>query len=442
MTMINLNEGQRSASLAIRRFLSKPIDKSAPDNISNRFFNLLGPGGTGKTTCVFQVLLEYLSGGKTVLFLAPTNKAVAVLKAVATSQGFNVECMTLAKSLGLALLPDEENHYIHTVGEPIVSRYDLLVIDEGSMVSARTLDHLSNALRGSNTKVLGMGDDYQLPPPKETRCELFDLGEQYKLNKVERNSGPILEFATYVRECIDRNARLKEIPAGETEESKVIHTLGKHFVTEAVRQVDVNDTDKTKILAWTNERVKELNRQVRMHHFGKSVPFFIEGEKVVTAGVIKDPEAGKVILPTDQECIVKAVVEDFIYTGFGTGGNEFKAFTLILQPVYGGVSDLQVQTLHPDSVDDWWSHLQTVAQYSKRTKDWQTYHSIRALASDIRHCYAITLHRSQGSTFDNAFVDIIDIQRQKNLKEQLKLIYVGSSRPRKLLAVNRNKFFV
>ena len=35
--------------------------------------------------------------------------------------------------------------------------------------------------------------------------------------------------------------------------------------------------------------------------------------------------------------------------------------------------------------------------------------SLKSSLADIRHSYAITGHKSQGSTYDNAFIDIQDI---------------------------------
>jgi exodeoxyribonuclease-5 len=45
-------------------------------------------------------------------------------------------------------------------------------------------------------------------------------------------------------------------------------------------------------------------------------------------------------------------------------------------------------------------------------------------------CYAITVHRSQGSTFNNIFVDMEDIMRNRNWLECLKLFYVAITRAR------------
>jgi hypothetical protein len=49
---------------------------------------------------------------------------------------------------------------------------------------------------------------------------------------------------------------------------------------------------------------------------------------------------------------------------------------------------------------------------------------------DIYYGYAITVHKSQGSTYDNIAIDMIDVDKNKVDKERNSLKYVGLSRPK------------
>jgi RecG-like helicase len=95
-------------------------------------FTLTGEGGTGKTTCVMDAVGQMVEAGHKVLLAAPTNKAVKQMEKAAASHGFaegSVKACTLAKALGLALLPSGEEKKIKKVGRCIISDYDVLVMD-------------------------------------------------------------------------------------------------------------------------------------------------------------------------------------------------------------------------------------------------------------------------------------------------------------------------
>lgn len=438
---ITLNEGQALASERLSKFLVSPINHSQPARYSNRYINLCGGGGTGKTTSIFVTLEPFRQKGYRILLTAPTNKAVRVLRDSARKFGVEYECVTLAKALGLALLPDEEERRIVPAGKPIIGTFDILVVDEESMVSSRTLDVLERAVDQTNVKIIGMGDDYQLPPVKESRSEMFDLGEKITLTKVERYSGPILNLSNELRSCIDNKRRLKSIvPAVDpTTGTGVRSALGPKFVKQALELVDPDNTDHCRLLAWTNRRVDELNHAVRQHFHGKKVPEFIVGDRVVTVSAVKSETSEEILLPVDEECVVKAVMDSTLQGAFDTS-QLFPAWTLVLEPVHSPGSDVVVNVLKKNAVDDWFGHLKEVATYARKTGDWTLYWGTRESAHQIRHCYAITVHRSQGSTFQNVFLDVIDIQRNKKLMEQLKLMYVGASRPAHQLFVNRERF--
>lgn len=56
---------------------------------------------------------------------------------------------------------------------------------------------------------------------------------------------------------------------------------------------------------------------------------------------------------------------------------------------------------------------------------------------NIDYAYAMTVHKSQGSTFTNVFVDNVDINKAKNPFDYKKLLYVAHSRPSKTSVVNK-----
>ena len=93
---------------------------AASDFIIDRLVNkdevgvtIIGEGGTGKTTSIMDAVSRLQKAGLTTLMTAPTNKATNQLSFSADNFGVTTDCCTVAKSLGLALLPDQENKRAH-----------------------------------------------------------------------------------------------------------------------------------------------------------------------------------------------------------------------------------------------------------------------------------------------------------------------------------------
>lgn len=59
-------------------------------------------------------------------------------------------------------------------------------------------------------------------------------------------------------------------------------------------------------------------------------------------------------------------------------------------------------------------------------KDWQE--NVIDRFAQLNYGYAITVHKSQGSTFKNVFIDIMDIFENFNQKERLKCLYTAITR--------------
>ena len=66
-------------------------------------------------------------------------------------------------------------------------------------------------------------------------------------------------------------------------------------------------------------------------------------------------------------------------------------------------------------------------------KGWKPYYEFKESFVDISYTYAMTVHTSQGSTFDHTFVDMNDIQVCRNIEERTRLAYVAITRAAKTL---------
>ena len=113
---------------------------------------LVGYGGSGKsssTRAFINLLTEYY---KTYLLLAPTGRAAKVLS------GFTGEnAMTIHR--GLVYMPPKDWGYNEKNKVP----YDVVIIDEFSMVDIFLFRRLLEAIDFNRTKLLLIGDDAQIP---------------------------------------------------------------------------------------------------------------------------------------------------------------------------------------------------------------------------------------------------------------------------------------
>jgi exodeoxyribonuclease-5 len=82
--------------------------------------------------------------------------------------------------------------------------------------------------------------------------------------------------------------------------------------------------------------------------------------------------------------------------------------------------------------------LKTIAEKAKvmtKRNAWSKYYKLLERYADVNYNYALTIHKSQGSTFDNVIVINCDIERVPNVIERNKLLYTAITRA-------KNKLFI
>jgi len=116
---------------------------------------LTGGPGTGKTTIVKAIVNIFLMVGMNVALAAPTGRAA---KRMSQSTGF--EAKTVHRLLEMEYSPTEEVKFARSDKNPL--DYDVIVIDELSMVDVRLFSSLLKAVR-PGTRLILIGDSDQLP---------------------------------------------------------------------------------------------------------------------------------------------------------------------------------------------------------------------------------------------------------------------------------------
>lgn len=375
---------------------------------------LFGFSGTGKSLLLQGWIKSLRTNGydAPIVFTAPTNKAVNVLQSMVNKWQLEIECHTCAKLLGLKpkidLKNGEQYFDVEFNGECSISDYSIVVVDECSMVgSAKTHKGLWEYLTetaGLFTKLLFVGDYAQLPPINEPISKVFiEVNEPSMLTQVQRYRGAIASIASNLRENLNR----KSEPYFETNytsdgteglfnlnESNWMSACIKAFSSEKY----LTDPNYARCIAWTNKRVTALNTAIRSSIRGPSSPRFVEGERLIATEHFFRKEFGAPeIIWTSQEMEVIEAME-------GTLGN-FECWYLSVQLFDWEGTKMMIPVLHERSFKD----FQQDQQDLKNSKQWRLYYEQKQKFVWLDYAYAITAHKSQGSTFHNVFVDVADI---------------------------------
>lgn len=415
-------------------------------------YTIVGEGGTGKTFSVMEFVRIVLEEDLAILMAAPTNKAVKQLQKAARHYGLNLSRIgfkTIHSALGLSVMPTSERKHVGAVRDSILGDYDLVVIDEASMLPEALLEnYLMPECQSLGLFVLLMGDNMQLPPVKEVESKAFGLfptsvltQPERQLNNPDGTPNGILEVAHPLRDCIEHKRQYEfKLPANNVRAMR-----DSEFIKFILDQFTIDtDLDDIRVLAWTNRAVNSINKAIREKIYGKDAARFEIGERIVTGEPVTS--GGEIILSTDEECIVTAIKESTVFDE--DAGETWRTLLITLRPLFADSVQEFAHTLHPDEqarYEDHLDHLRSKADKAAKNGGnpkyhWRKYHEFRSLFADLKYCYCLTVHRSQGSTYRRIILDVKDILGNPIRSERQRLIYVGFSRPQEELIINKLAF--
>jgi ATP-dependent exoDNAse (exonuclease V) alpha subunit len=422
---LKLNEQQSEAVQRMKQFLASDAD----------LFLLQGFAGTGKTTTI-QSLIRDVQSRKNklrVAFTAPTNKAVKVLSRMAVEWKLPlVDTMTIHHLLGLQLKPSRYGGMkLEPKGKDYLRRYDLIVLDEASMVNQELWTHTLFGLANcSNAKLICMGDPAQLPPVGEQASQIFGITDRAELTEVVRQAkdNPVAQLVDVAREAVHNpSVEISKQSQQNCQEGvwwvnpqEWLHHLIAAFKSEGFQ----SDADHVRVVAWTNQVCDWLNAYVRSGIYEPQADPFVKGELLIAREpIFKDDE---IVLSTSSECRILSV-EHLMWDGY-------QCWDLEVISDEGQRHDFQV--LHPSERERYLQNLSELEQKARQqwTKgNWKAFFELKQQFASLNYGYAITTHKSQGSTFQNVFVVDQDIDSNPNRGEAAQCRYVAYSRAAKRL---------
>jgi ATP-dependent exoDNAse (exonuclease V) alpha subunit len=430
-TFVPRSDDQAKAIAAIEKFLHDSV---------KRLFLVEGYAGVGKTALIQHIVRQQLIAGKRVAMTAPVNKAVGVLKRSAAENGITpdrVTFTTIYSLLGLALVKDDEKEDVRQIGSSDLHFYKLVIIDECSMVNkalyAMLLAAVNSLGNGSAIKVICLGDPGQLNPVNERRSPTFSVPDKVTLTQVVRQAegNPLLEYVTAIREYVageQRHQVFKPYRHASDDKQQGALMIDRQTLLKYAKKKARNFAeapDDFRILCWTNKQVNYYNDILRSHLYGEDAEAFVVGERLIAQSPIVAPDGKLVLVQTSTEFIVQAVVV--------TQYNGYKAWKLFVQ--LDNKHQAQIYALHEDDRPKFEAESDRLIKAARKQRYlWRNYYKHLEMFADVRPCFALTVHKSQGSTYKECAIIARDLAKRANdgdrqsILEHNRLWYVAASR--------------
>jgi energy-coupling factor transporter ATP-binding protein EcfA2 len=424
------------------------INESITTNYTCFIGSLYGPAGSGKTVLISKLtqLLHSKYDELPIRVTAPTHQAVKVIrntiKGNTESSLSRVSYSTIHSYLSLkADTSQEVVKFIPDFTKGSLVNTKILIIDESSMVSEEIFDYIiDNADKRKLKAVIFVGDKMQLIPVDGdgNTVSVYSKIPQYGLSEVVRQArdNHIIKKTIAIRECIEKQnfdldvLSFSEI-AEECENIKVYDDMATWF-----KKYLASEDDKV-ISAFTNKSVNKYNEIIRFKEYNsKDLPKIIAGELVV----LQEPfQYG-----TDQfpQFINNGEVLDVVNPVLRTdamGINYWEFETSDYKGVF-------VRVLDVTSEAEFSKELQQLANNAKggpakeRGFQWSRFWKRKAEYVDIKYAFAYTIHKLQGSTYNEVYFNLretIQCCGDRDLDMLFRLVYVALTRARHTIYVAR-----
>lgn len=508
ITHIKFTKDQKKGIINILKFLADEKEK---------IYGLYGYAGTGKTTTIIEIIIFLIKNKliNKIAFTAPTNKAVNVMKIKFKKYikelhelfcekecddfdimldnlnyiGVTIEFITIHKLLKYEMDYDSEGNliFVKTSSRTDIMKYEIIVIDECSMISEEIIKTIFISVKKYNTKIIFCGDPAQLPPVSEKESQIFTKDiNTITLKKVMRNKLKHVvdiwtETRIWITDGIIPNFNNKVIRDDII--NKIIgvyaYSLKINWFNKCLKYFEESKHDNI-ILVWTNSQANEYNKLVRETLFGKSIDKYVNNDiimlnefygtlndklytseqlKIIKVETIKKQikkigynlsknilkmENGKQMNNKYIECIdninfylindwkcwkmyVKKITEEKILDDppiiFVLFDDEISRWNKLITMCNNLIKKMKINMISKNK--DCIAKIESIIIKPL----WQIIHkSIIDIFANINYGYAITCHKAQGSNYYNVYVDGHDILKNKNIPEAKKCLYTAMTR--------------
>jgi len=382
-------------------------------NYTSRNIFLTGKAGTGKTT-----FLKYIreNSPKQMAVVAPTGVAAINAGGVTIHSFFQLPFSPFVpESRGFTVNGEDANNKHTLLGRlrlnserrKILQELELLVIDEISMVRADVLDAIDLVLRHfrnryqerfGGVQLLFIGDMYQLPPVVKEQ-EWSMLREYYQSpyffhSHVMREEPPVyIEFTKIYRQSEEQFISILNKVRNNEMNKEALDVLHQRYQPDFFGE----KTEGYILLTTHNEKAREINTEELVRLPGEMFTYKSE----------VDGDFPNTAFPAEESLQLKVGAQVmFIKNDLADKGKRY------FNGKIGIVTELQKDKIFvqckddPDSIEvtkEKWENIRYTLDRTTRNVSEDVLGSFSQYP--LRLAWAITIHKSQGLTFDKAIID-------------------------------------
>lgn len=417
---------------------------------------ITGAAGTGKTTDTKHIVEHCLKENISHVVAAYTHKAVGILAkkmpekaCLATLHSF------LKKRPGFNQNATKVEHVDTNIQVGIPDQVQVLFVDEFSMIGEKDYASIQERQWDEDgkiiMKVVYIGDLNQLPPVKDIQTITPNGKYWVNLTKVYRqaDTNPLLDTLCQLVSFISGKAEPEPLEEHITFKRGIDIVAGYKKAEDAI------------LLAYTNERVEQLNALIagkKKPDIGDTLLSPTTKQQYVLTRILSAEEVfyilsiGGDIIEADSKYKTLETIKRMKYVQFAEledeeGNLAHRAFvfghhqynkhskTLAEAAVQANKT---IKLRHKDEPRNWAMSNRDDPLARDRAKAWSHFLAFNSNVICLDFPYAMTVHKSQGSTFTNVFIDTEDLSKcaDKDYSLYLKLMYVAVSRASGMVFTN------
>lgn len=435
-----------------------PHQQQAQDSIiellkTNDAVVLSGSAGVGKTWLLGQIVKRLSSSGN-VYCSAPTHNAVGVLQE--KMKDINAIFGTTHAALKMKRKIDKKTGRVSFKPSfidkfPPLKGIKYFIIDESSMLNEDLYDNAIIHAKNQNCKILFCGDIKQLPPVGENISKVFSQNlPTVELTEIirQKDGSPIIDLSRNLQTIQSKDSRVNQDGEGyiySYDRQKVIDTLAY-----------VNGTKELKYIAYTNKEVDAINKDVRLSIYGN--PGKLElNESIVMSAPYRDIYVNNQEVKINRLDIKEVNFHFLERQGDGFEKDRTSSVPLKVYCVNGYTKTIvdngnpnswmsggkqeerhewtdNMYIVHEDSEEVYRQvvkHIKTLAELAEIP--WVEFYRFIEQFADFTYSHALTIHKSQGNTYDQCIINIENVNFNRNIEEKEKMLYTAVTRASKLV---------
>lgn len=350
-----------------------------------------------------------------------------------------------------------------------LKRDSILFVDEASMLNEQNIKFLMDAAIRTDSKVIFLGDPGQLPPIRtgdlvkygtDSLSPVFKTQkDEYSASLTERvrqgEGSPILDYAdtfwnySTTEGQTDRRVDDEDMSRVENAQGS-IEFINEQQVDKIVplfkQAVETNNPSLVKIVAYHNNAVRQWNQDIRRKVYGDEYsPNPLPGDILMMTDTYNDPASddAKPLLFNSEDISV-------ISTGPIRTVYRVQLMDATIKDPRGKIITVPLIIPTKENMAEFnnnkrllWNEAQKYknTDRGKYKRALDMYWSYGTEWAHVEYGYAITSHKSQGSTYDVSIVDSADINSNGFMSDisKARSIYTAITRARNSAVILRDK---